>query len=201
MNKEPNFILGLTGSIAMGKTTISNIFQSLGIPVWCADNEVNNLYKKNGTATQVISKEYPSVVTEIGVDKNKLRALIHKDNSLLKKIEKIVHPLLEQSKIDFITSNIDSPIIVFDIPLLLEKKQEGKFNAVLVVTASEKTQKDRVLRRKNINEKDFQLIKNNQLNEQEKLKKADFVINTEKSLSETKRDVLKILDRIKDSLR
>ena len=201
MNKEPRFVLGLTGSIAMGKTTVSNMFRDLGTPVWCADNEVNRLYKKNGAATKEIEIQFPSVVIETGVDKNKLRDLIHEDNSVLKKIEGIVHPLLDISKCDFIKKNKTLPLIIFDIPLLFEKKQEKNFDAVLVVTASETTQKKRVLSRKNITEKDFQLIKRNQMNEKEKLKRADFLINTDKSLTETKQDVIEIHSKIKGLMR
>tara|TARA_B100002051_G_scaffold218915_1_gene212209 strand:- start:724 stop:1329 length:606 start_codon:yes stop_codon:yes gene_type:complete len=201
LNKEPRFVLGLTGSIAMGKTTVSNMFRDLGTPVWCADNEVNRLYKKNGAATNEIEIQFPSVVIETGVDKNKLRDLIHEDNSVLKKIEGIVHPLLDISKCDFIKKNKTLPLIIFDIPLLFEKKQEKNFDAVLVVTASETTQKKRVLSRKNITEKDFQLIKRNQMNEKEKLKRANFLINTDKSLTETKQDVIEIHSKIKGLMR
>ena len=200
LNNNTGFILGLTGSIAMGKTTVSNMFRDLGVQVWCADNEVNELYKKNGAATKVFSKEFPSVVTKTGVDRKKLRNLIHKDNAILKKVERIVHPLLEHSKIDFVKSNKNLPLIIFDVPLLFEKKQEKNFDAVLVVTASELTQKKRVLSRKNIKEQDFKLIKRNQMNEQEKIKRADFLINTDKSLLETKNDVLKIYKKIKGLL-
>ena len=184
----------------MGKTTVSNMFRELGVQVWCADNEVNELYKINGAATKILSNEFPNVVTKSGVDKKKLRNLIHKDNAILKKVERIVHPLLEYSKVDFIRSNKDQPLIIFDIPLLFEKEQERNFDAVLVVTASELTQKKRVLSRRNIKEKDFQLIKRNQMNEQEKIKRADFLINTDKSLQETKQDVLVIYQEIKGSL-
>ena len=89
----------------MGKTTVSNMFRDIGVKVWCADNEVNELYKINGAATKILSNEFPSVVTKTGVDKNKLRNLIHKDNAILKKVEQIVHPLLKRSKVDFIKSN------------------------------------------------------------------------------------------------
>ena len=184
----------------MGKTTVSNMFRDLGVQVWCADNEVNELYKINGAATKTLSNEFPNVVTKNGVDKEKLRNLIHKDNAILKKVEQIVHPLLEHSKVDFIRSNKDSPLIVFDIPLLFEKQQERNFDAVLVVTASELTQKKRVLSRRNIKEQDFHLIKRNQMNEQEKIKRADFLINTDKTLLETKQDVLEIYKKIKGSL-
>ena len=184
----------------MGKTTVSNMFRDLGVQVWCADNQVNELYKINGAATKIFSNEFPSVVTDTGVSKKKLRDLIHKDNAILKKVERIVHPLLEHSKVDFIRSNKDVPLIIFDIPLLLEKQQERNFDAVLVVTASELTQKKRVLSRKNIKEEDFQLIKRNQINEHEKMKRADFIINTDKNLLETKQDVLEIYKRIKGLL-
>ena len=199
MSKKHRFVLGLTGSIAMGKTTVSNMFRDLGVPVWCADNAVEKLYQKDGAATKMISIEYPDVITENGVDKKKLRNLIHKDNSILKNIEAIVHPLLQNSKIKFLKTNKHSHLVVYDIPLLFEKGLEKDFDAVLVVTASTLTQRNRVLSRKNITDKDFQLIKRNQLGEEEKIKKADFVINTDRSLTETMQDVVQIYEKIKGS--
>ena len=196
MSKKHRFVLGLTGSIAMGKTTVSNMFRDLGVPVWCADNAVEKLYQKDGAATKMISIEYPDVITENGVDKKKLRNLIHKDNSILKNIEAIVHPLLQNSKIKFLKTNKHSYLVVYDIPLLFEKGLEKDFDAVLVVTASTLTQRNRVLSRKNITDKDFQLIKRNQLGEEEKIKKADFVINTDRSLTETMQDVVQIYEKI-----
>ncbi len=196
MSKKHRFVLGLTGSIAMGKTTVSNMFRDLGVPVWCADNAVEKLYQKDGAATKMISKEYPDVITENGVDKKKLRNLIHKDNSILKNIEAIVHPLLQNSKIKFLKTDKHSYLVVYDIPLLFEKGLEKDFDAVLVVTASTLTQRNRVLSRKNITDKDFQLIKRNQLGEEEKIKKADFVINTDRSLTETMQDVVQIYEKI-----
>ena len=181
----------------MGKTTVSNMFRDIGVPVWCADNEVNKLYSKKGAATKIFMKEFPSVVTETGVDKIKLRNLIHKDNTILKKIEKIVHPLLRGSRTSFANLHKNHSVIIYDIPLLFEKNQERNFDAVALVTASEITQKSRVLRRENITEKDFQLIKQNQLNEKEKLKRANFIINTDKSLSETKEDVKDLYRKIR----
>ena len=130
----------------MGKTTVANMFRDIGVPVWCADNEVNMLYSKNGAATKLFIKEFPSVVTEIGVDKTKLRNLIHKDNAILKKIEEIVHPLLRGSRTSFAKLYKRQPIIIYDIPLLLEKNQERNFDAVVLVTASEITQRSRVVR-------------------------------------------------------
>ena len=196
MSKKHRFVLGLTGSIAMGKTTVSNMFRDLGVPVWCADNAVEKLYQKDGAATKMMSKEYPDVITENGVDKKKLRNLIHKDNSILKNIEAIVHPLLQNSKIKFLKTNKHTHLVVYDIPLLFEKGLEKDFDAVLVVTASTLTQRNRVLSRKNITDKDFQLIKRNQLGEEEKIKKADFVINTDRSLTETMQDVVQIYEKI-----
>ena len=201
MSKKHRFVLGLTGSIAMGKTTVSNMFRDLGVPVWCADNAVKKLYQKNGAATKIISKEYPDVVTQSGVDKNKLRNLIHIDNCILKNIEAIVHPLLQNSKSNFLETNKHRPLVIYDIPLLFEKELEKDFDAVLVVTASTITQRNRVLGRKNITDKDFQLIKRNQLGEEEKIKKADFVINTDRSLTETMHDVVQIYEKIIELVR
>ena len=196
-----SFILGLTGSIAMGKTTVSEMFKDLGVPVWCADNAVKKLYQKNGTATKLIFKAYPDVVTENGVDRIKLKNLIHIDNSILKNIEAIVHPLLQDSKSNFLKTNKNLPIVIYDIPLLFEKELEKEFDAVLVVTASNVTQRNRVLSRKNITNKDFQLIKKNQLGEKEKIKRADFLINTDRSLKETRQDVVQIHKKINQLLK
>ena len=185
----------------MGKSTVSNMFRKLDVPVWCADSEVDTLYSKNGAATKILIKEFPSVLTKTGVDKNKLRNLIHKDNSILKKIEEIVHPLLRKSRNSFAELHKKNPIIIYDIPLLFEKNQEKNFDAVVLVTASEITQKTRVLKRKNMTEKDYKLIKRNQLSEEEKLNRADFIINTDKSLSETQGDVLDLYQKLKDVTR
>ena len=182
----------------MGKTTVSNMFRDFGVPVWCADNEVSMLYSKNGEATKIFTKEFPSVVTDMGVDKTKLRNLLHNNNSLLRKIEEIVHPLLRRSKNSFSKLNRKQPVIIYDIPLLFEKNQERKFDAVILVTASEMTQKTRVLKRKGITEKDFQFIKRNQLNETEKLKRANFIIDTDKPLLETRDDVKDLYKKIKE---
>ena len=182
----------------MGKTTVSKMFRDIGVPVWCADNEVNILYSNDGAATKIFTKKFPNVVTEAGIDKVQLRDLIHKDNDILRQVETIVHPLLHKSRADFMELNKKALVIIFDIPLLFEKNQEGNFDAVAVVTASEITQKKRVLKRKNITEKDFLLIKRNQLSEQEKLKRADFIINTDKKLAETEKDVQELYKKIKN---
>ena len=182
----------------MGKTTVSNMFRDIGVPIWCADKEVSILYSKDGVATKIFAKEFPNVVMKTGVDKVQLRTLIHKDINVLRKVENIVHPLLHKSKGDFMERNQKAHIIIFDIPLLFEKNQERKFDAVAVVTASEVTQKNRVLKRENMSEKDFLLIKRNQLSEEEKLKRADFIINTDKVLPETRQDVQELYKKIKD---
>lgn len=184
----------------MGKTTVSQMFKELGVPIWCADTEVEKLYEKEGEATKKIVSIYPEVVSQKGVDKNKLRNLIHKDNNILGVVEEIVHPLLIGSRETFLILNQEEPFVIFDIPLLLDKNLEKTVDAVLVVTASEKTQRKRVLSRSKITEKDFELIKRNQLGESEKIKKADFVINTDKSLMDTKKDVLELNEKIKDNL-
>ncbi|MDC3068074.1 dephospho-CoA kinase [Paracoccaceae bacterium] len=196
MKKENRFVLGLTGSIAMGKTTVSSIFKELNVPVWCADTEVTKLYSLNGLATLKISRKFPSVVSNNGVNKLKLKELIHKDNKILKQIEEIVHPLLDQSKTLFLKTYKKKPLVVFDIPLLFEKNQEKNFDGTLVVTASEQTQRSRVLKRDNYTEKDFYLIRSNQMGEKEKIKRASFVINTDKDMNTTKKEVLNLYNKL-----
>ena len=116
----------------------------------------------------------------------------------MKKIEEIVHPLLRTSRNSFAELYKNDPIIIYDIPLLFEKNQEKNFDAIVLVTASETTQQTRVLRRKNMTEKDYKLIKRNQLTEKEKLQRTDFIINTDKPLSETQRDVVDLYQKLKD---
>ena len=194
-----SFILGLTGSIAMGKTTVSKMFKDLGVPVWCADTAVQDLYRPNSEGTRKIQEFLPSAVDKSGVNREILKQLIHKDNEVLKKIENLIHPLLQSSKEIFIEKNHLKPLIIFDIPLLFEKNQEKFFDATLLVTASEETQRERALLRGKLSKKDFELIKKNQLNEKNKIIRSDFVFNTDKSIEETELEVKflhqKILNR------
>ncbi len=191
-----SFVLGLTGSIAMGKTTVSEMFKELGVPVWCADSAVKDLYEPKAEGTRKIKKFLPVAVDENGVNKEILKNLIHKDNKILKEIENLIHPLLQKSKEKFIQQNNMKPLIIFDIPLLFEKNQEKNFDAVLLVTASEKTQKKRALARGKISSEDFDLIKRNQLTEKNKLKRSSFVFNTDKPIKETKVEVNNLHQKI-----
>ena len=184
-----SFVLVLTGSIAMGKTTVSQMFNDLGVPVWCADAAVGDLYRPNAEGTEELQKIFPTAIDKNGVNKETLKKLIHKDNAVLKKIESLIHPLLESSKTSFIEENHRKPLIVFDIPLLFEKDQEKFFDATLLVTASEKTQKKRALLRGKLSIDDFELIKKNQLEEEKKIKRADYVLNTDKPIEETNFEV------------
>ncbi len=184
-----SFVLGLTGSIAMGKTTVSQMFNDLGVPVWCADAAVEDLYRPNAEGTKELQKIFPTAIDGNGVNKGTLKKLIHKNNAILKKIESLIHPLLESSKRSFIEENYSKPLIVFDIPLLFEKDQEKVFDATLLVTASEKTQKKRALLRGKLSIDDFELIKKNQLEEEKKIKRADYVLNTDKPIEETNFEV------------
>ena len=184
-----SFSLGLTGSIAMGKTTVGEMFKDLGVPVWCADTAVQDLYKPNADGTRKLEKLLPSAVDKNGVNREILKKLIHKDNEVLKKIENLIHPLLKSSKKIFIEENHLKPLIIFDIPLLFEKNQDKSFDATLLVTASEVTQRERALLRGKLSKEDFDLIKKNQLKEENKIRRADFILNTDKKIEETKLEV------------
>ena len=189
-----SFILGLTGSIAMGKTTVSEMFKDLGVPVWCADTAVQDLYQPNAEGTRKLKEFLPSAVDKNGVNREILKKFIHKDNEFLKKIENLIHPLLQSSKEIFIKENHLKPLVVFDIPLLFEKNQQKNFDATLLVTASEETQRERALLRGKLSKKDFELIKKKQLNEENKIRRANFVFNTDKPIDETELEV-KLLHR------
>ena len=184
-----SFILGLTGSIAMGKTTVSEMFKDLGVPVWCADTAVQDLYRPTAEGTRKLKEFLPSAVDKNGVNREILKKFIHNDNEVLKKIENLIHPLLKSSKKIFIEENRLKPLVIFDIPLLFEKNQEKSFDAILLVTASEETQRERALLRGKLSEEDFELIKKNQLKEENKIRRANFIFNTDKPIEQTELEV------------
>lgn len=171
------FVLGLTGSIGMGKSTTAKMFAEEGIPVWDADAAVHRLYAPGGAAVQPMAAICPDAVGEEGVDRAVLRDEIRKNPDLLKRIEEMVHPLVAEDRARFL-DGVESDIAVVDIPLLFETGGESKVDAVAVVTAPEDVQRQRVLSRPGMTEDAFRTILGKQMPDAEKRTRADYVIET-----------------------
>ena len=139
--------LGITGSIAMGKTHTAKLFKSNGVPVWDADETVHTLYQRGHKGYIAIRKISEKLVNEIEVDRKEILNRIKTDKGLLERIEMKIHPLLRKERYKFIKKMQNNTLLVFDIPLLFETKSEEWLDGVLVVMASDKEQERRVLKR------------------------------------------------------
>lgn len=193
--KRP-FILGLTGSIGMGKSTVAAMFEDCGVPVFDADAAVHDLQGPGGALLPAIEAEFPGTTGKGGVDRQKLGAAVFGDAQALKRLEAIVHPAVAAMRADFLASNADMPLVVFDIPLLYEKTGEAGLDAVAVVSAPAPAQRERVLARPGMTAEKFEQILALQVPDEEKQKRADFVIDTGVSLEETRRSVEALVARL-----
>lgn len=170
-------VLGLTGSIGMGKSTTAQMFRDEGIPVWDADETVHALYAKGGAAVAPIAAALPEAIEDNEVSRDKLKAMIADDLSVMGKLEEIVHPLVAENRAAFLAAH-DDPLIVFDIPLLFETSAQDWLSSVLVVNAPADVQKARVLARPGMTEDQFQMILARQMPDAEKRARADHIIET-----------------------
>ena len=191
-------LIGLTGSIGMGKSTTAKLFSELGIPVWDADQAVHRLYDVGGDAVQPIQKIYPAAIKNGKVSRDILKQWIAIDQVALKRIEGIVHPLVQKDREAFIEKTT-ADCIVLDIPLLFETGYAGQMDTVIVVSAPENIQKTRVLARPNMSASQFNMIKNKQLPDAQKRAQADYVIETI-SLDSAKSAVRAVLAEIRKKL-
>lgn len=173
-------ILGLTGSIGMGKSATSEMFREKGIRVYDADASVHALYAKGGAAVPVLDEAFPGVVVDGAVDRMKLRETVIGNSEALKRLESLVHPLTAQAQIAFLedAENNDAPFIVLDIPLLYETGGDARCDHVAVVSASAKLQRERVLARDGMTAEVFENILSKQVPDAEKRARADFIIST-----------------------
>ena len=186
------FVLGLTGSIGMGKSATTDIFRRLGVPVHDADAAVHRLY--GGRAAPLIEKAFPRTVAGGVVNRARLGATVLSDPARLRELEAIVHPLVrgeEESFLERVSSL--SPIAVLDIPLLFETGGETRCDAVLVVTAPAWVQRQRVLARPGMTEEKFNAILAKQMPDMDKRARAHFLVDTSRGFISAEAQVKSVL--------
>ena len=171
------FVLGLTGSVGMGKSATAALFAAQGLPVWDAVAAVHRLYAAGGAAVAVITALFPAAVVNGSVSRPALRAVIAANPAALARIERVVHPLVAQDRADFLRRQT-ATIVVLDIPLLYETGADAQCDAIAVVSTSADIQRARVMARPGMTKAAFALILSRQLPDADKRARADYVIDT-----------------------
>lgn len=189
-------ILGLTGSIGMGKSTTAKLFAEAGVPVYDADAAVHQLYE--GEAAPAIEAAFPGTTANGKVDRPKLSARVVHDPAAIKQLEQIVHPMLGASRQKFFADAeaARAPVVVLDIPLLFETGGEKRVDAVVVVSTSPELQRERVLARGTMDEAKLEAIIAKQMPDAEKRKRADFVVDTSHGLEPVRAQIAHILGEV-----
>ena len=193
-------LVGLTGSIGMGKSKSAELFEAEGLPVYDADASVHALYEKGGEAVAPLSEHFPEAIKDGAVDRTILGKLVLHDGEMLQKLESIVHPLTGKMQKDFLETQeaAGKKAVILDIPLLLEKKAEGLVDVVVVVSTTPEVQKQRVLERPGMTEEKFHSILSKQMPDAEKREKADFVVDSTISVADAHSQIRDIISRLDD---
>ncbi len=189
------FVLGLTGSIGMGKTTAAKMLRRMGLPLHDADRAVHRLLAKGGAMVAAVEAAFPGVVIEGAVDRARLGAQVFEDREALQRLEAILHPAVRRATRDFLgrQARAGRSLVVLDIPLLFETGGEAQCDAVVVVTAPSFVQRERVMGRRGMPAARFQAILAKQMPDREKRRRADFVVNTGLSKAATLRQLRAIV--------
>jgi dephospho-CoA kinase len=191
-------VLGLTGSIGMGKTTTAGLFREAGVPVHDADVEVGALYAKGGAAAGLVEAAFPGVTVDGAVDKARLSAALLDRPAELARLEAIVHPLVAARRAEFLgrARAQGAPVAVLDIPLLYEIGADAEADAVVVVSAPHHVQRERTLARPGMTGEKLELILARQIPDAEKRARADFVIDTSAGVESARQQVRRVLDEV-----
>jgi dephospho-CoA kinase len=197
--KKP-MILGLTGSIGMGKSAVAAMFADEGVPVFDADATVHDLQKAGGALVPAIEAAFPGTTGPDGVDRQKLGAAVFGDRDRLALLESIIHPAVAERRKAFLESYQDADMILFDIPLLFEKGGQAGVDTVVVVSAPAPVQRQRVLARANMMPDKFEHILALQMDDADKRARADHVIDTGKDIHETRTDVRALVKMLRAGL-
>jgi len=196
---ERPFLIGLTGSIGMGKSETAKLFARLGIPVYDSDAAVHRLYEPGGGAVEKIAQAFPGSVSDGRVDRAALSTLLAGDEAAFKRLEAIVHPLVadEQRKFMEQAARDGADMVVQDIPLLFETGGHARMDAVVVVSAPAELQRKRVLERPSMTAEKLDQILSRQMPDEEKRAKAHFVVETDKGLEHAFEQVKSIVAALK----
>jgi len=192
-------VLGLTGSIGMGKSTVARLFSEEGVPVFEADDAVHALYR--GAAVPIIEAAFPGTTRDGVVDRAILAQAVLADPDALTRLEKLVHPLVRDVEQTFLEGAraTGAPLVVLDIPLLFEKWGEGRCDLVAVVSSPAEVQRERVLSRPGMTPEKFESILARQMPDAEKRERADIVIDTSGPIENTRRAVQDVVRRFTDT--
>ena len=190
------FVLGLTGSIGMGKSTVAAMFEALGVPVFDADAEVRRMQGPGGDLLAPIEAAFPGTTGSAGVDRAELGRRVFGDSAALARLEGIVHPAVRARREEFLLEHAGAPLVVFDIPLLFEKGGLEEVDAVLVVSAPPEVQRARVLARPGMSPERFAEILALQLPDAEKRARADYLIDTGRPIRETEAAVAALVEKL-----
>ena len=186
-------VLGLTGSIGMGKSTVAKMFAEEGVPVFDADAEVHRLQGPEGALVAAIEARFPGTTGSGGVDRGALAERVLGEPAALRALEALIHPAVARERQAFLAGNAAAPLVVLDIPLLFEAGGAEQVDRIAVVSAPAEVQRERVLAREGMTAGKLDRILARQLPDAEKRERADFVIPTGGSLDETRRAVRRIL--------
>lgn len=194
-------VIGLTGSIGMGKSTTAGMFREAGVPVYDADAAVHNLYDLGGAAVGPVGEAFPGVVKDGRVDREELRKRVLGDPEALKRLNGIVHPLVGQDRVGFFKAaeEIGADLVVLDIPLLFETNGHERVDYVVVVSAPPEMQRERVLARPGMTPERLDAILAQQTPDAEKRARAHFVVDTGKGLEHARGQVLTIIAALRAS--
>lgn len=189
--------LGLTGSIGMGKSTIAAMFADEGVPVWDADQAVHRLYAESGSLKAKLVETFGDILTDGVVDRVKLSVALKGEAANFETLNAIVHPATVDDRNRYLAEHASAPLVVADIPLLYETGAENQLDKVLVVSAPADVQAARVLARAGMTETKFEAILARQMPDAEKRARADFIIDTSKSLDDCRDAVRALIEKLR----